>query len=127
MEMQTVIKNQKEILVYNTENTEMELRTAFKMSRKREEQTIQTSFPKGLINSEIFIALQQRTSNNQREVMERDNHYTQKNVNSTRTVSSFHVCVCLFSSISLDRKKMELLKYLDIFFLIEQSKFKLNF
>lgn len=59
--------------------------------------------------------------------MERDNHYTQKNVNSARTVSSFHVCVCLFSSISLDRKKMELLKYLDIFFLIEQSKFKLNF
>lgn len=40
--MQTVIKNQKEILVYNTENTEMELRTALKMSRKREEQTIQT-------------------------------------------------------------------------------------
>lgn len=126
MEMQTVIKNQKEISVYNTENTEMELGTALKMSRKRE-QTIQTWFPKGLINSEIFIALQQRTSNNQREVMERDNHYTQKKVNSTRTVSSFHVCVCLFSSISLDRKKMELLKYLDIFFLIEQSKFKLNF
>lgn len=40
--MQTVIKNQKEISVYNTENTEMELGTALKMSRKREEQTIQT-------------------------------------------------------------------------------------